>query len=295
MLDLFSWIVSIRSDTLTSFFKVFPFFASDSFYILVIAVGYWRQPRNRLFWDLGFLVPFSTLLNCVLKNLFSIPRPDHAFHLVPVHDPFGFPSGDIQVAVVFWGMICLARRSFGLSFAALCLVATMMFSRLYLGVHSPYDVIVGFFLGGLTLLVYYNHFQSFVSKWLSGQTRSYWIIIFWGALVYFLISRFQSTPPMVVMALGALIGYGLSLQWREVSEPLNTAIGKRMNLFLILLSLGILGGVSFIFPIPKEGSKFLLWVMGLTKYAFLVVLIYILMPRLQRCLRTQLATSKDPS
>ncbi|MFK7973611.1 MAG: hypothetical protein AB8B66_01925 [Rickettsiaceae bacterium] len=68
MMD-YSWVVEIRTDFLTTIFKFFPFFASDYFYITVIALGYWLSPSTLLFRSLGFLIPFSTLINCLLKNL----------------------------------------------------------------------------------------------------------------------------------------------------------------------------------------------------------------------------------
>ncbi len=40
------WILNFRSEMLTSWFKIFPFFASDYFYITIIAIAYWLNPRR---------------------------------------------------------------------------------------------------------------------------------------------------------------------------------------------------------------------------------------------------------
>ncbi|AFB31573.1 phosphatase, PAP2 family protein [Rickettsia massiliae str. AZT80] len=69
------WILNFRSEMLTNWFKIFSFFASDYFYITIIAIAYWLNPRKRLFLDLGWLISFATLLNVIIKKAFSIPRP----------------------------------------------------------------------------------------------------------------------------------------------------------------------------------------------------------------------------
>lgn len=100
------WILNFRHETLTNWFKIFPFFVSDYFFITIIALAYWLNPQKRLFLDLGWLVSFSTLLNVNLKKLFAIPRPNSTLHMLPINDnSFGFPSGDVQVATVFYDNI----------------------------------------------------------------------------------------------------------------------------------------------------------------------------------------------
>lgn len=65
-----AWLLEWEADFLTTFFKLFPYLVSDYFFIAVIALGFWLNPASRLFQSLGFLVPFSALLNCILKDLF---------------------------------------------------------------------------------------------------------------------------------------------------------------------------------------------------------------------------------
>ncbi|MCX4079939.1 phosphatase PAP2 family protein [Rickettsia rhipicephali] len=139
------WILNFRSEMLTSWFKIFPFFASDYFYITIIAIAYWLNPRKRLFWDLGWLISFATLLNVIIKKAFSIPRPPSILHMLPINDgAFGFPSGDVQVATIFFMIIFLSFNSKTLkiiSITMIIMIINIMLSRLYLGVHSIYDVI----------------------------------------------------------------------------------------------------------------------------------------------------------
>ena len=106
MMTLQDTIISFRNPELTFLFKIFPFFASEPFYIGVIALGYWLALNASVFWRLGFLIPFSTVVNGILKNVFLLERPDTSLHLVHVIDKsLGFPSGDVHVATVLWELL----------------------------------------------------------------------------------------------------------------------------------------------------------------------------------------------
>ncbi len=95
----------------------------------------------------------SVFLNTTLKTWISQPRP---FQLDPRiisrgEDGYGLPSGHAQFVVVFWGVVAnwVARPWFWL--LSVVLMAAIGFSRIYLGVHFPSDVIVGWALGAVTL------------------------------------------------------------------------------------------------------------------------------------------------
>ena len=74
---------------------------------------------------------------------------------------FSFPSGHATIAVACYGFIAYFlirqtgtwRSRFNLSFAAIMLIAAIGFSRLYLGVHFLSDVLGGYLLGLLWLII----------------------------------------------------------------------------------------------------------------------------------------------
>ena len=89
--------------------------------------------------------------NVALKHLVGRTRPwlvvEGLIHLVAEHDPNSFPSGHTCAAfasAVAW-LGTLPKR--WMKVTALVLAVLMGFSRLYVGVHFPSDVVVGALVG----------------------------------------------------------------------------------------------------------------------------------------------------
>ena len=98
----------------------------------------------------------GALLNSTLKSIIERPRPDIVTHLVEVNSA-SFPSGHaMNSAVVFLTLgAVLSRihtqrrvRSYILA-VAISLTVTIGFSRVYLGVHWPSDVLAGWMVGAV--------------------------------------------------------------------------------------------------------------------------------------------------
>ncbi len=156
-----SWVLPLRSEGLTVFFKAFRMLAHEWFYLMAIAVGYWCWKRET-FRDLGVMICVTTLFNIFLKNMFQYPRPEIEY-LVPITG-YTFPSGDAQVASMMWIFLaCVVRRKWfwGLSIGV---ILGIMASRVYLGVHYPRDVITGVAIGGAMVWGYYKLKRSSIGE-----------------------------------------------------------------------------------------------------------------------------------
>lgn len=276
-----TWIIPFRNEYLTAFFKFFPFLASNYFYITVIAMGYWLGIKRMLFIHLAFLVPFSTLINSILKASFKIPRPPEYLHLIPVDNSFGFPSGDAQVATVFWGYIFFTFRKNPLHYVCLVPIILIAISRVYLGVHSIYDVLFGVIFGLLIIVIWnIQYIKNFYKNWYNNKVLSFWLLLCTMVAIYSLITPHIIWPKVVPIVIGALIGYGLSLKQIGkdlVVSPQNYNIKR---LIISLLSLSILISLVIMTPIPMAHS-IITHLAFIIKYAFIIIAIFVLVPKVQ--------------
>lgn len=98
-------------------------------------------------------VPGGMLVNLALKGLFQRPRPE--LHSMVYAHGYSFPSGHTVAAtlVVGWLICALLRQTQSLSWraagvtAGVAVVIAVAFSRVYLGVHYPTDVLAAVLSG----------------------------------------------------------------------------------------------------------------------------------------------------
>lgn len=119
--------------------------------LLLSGLLLWRQRRSETM-ALAIAALGAVLLNTLLKNLFARDRPELWQRTVDVQF-YSFPSGHAMVSLVVFGMIgyLLAHqfrrwRSWIAGLTVL-LIGAIGFSRLYLGVHWPTDVLAGYTAG----------------------------------------------------------------------------------------------------------------------------------------------------
>ena len=96
------------------------------------------------------------LLNQLMKLFFAKPRPELWTRLI-TETSFSFPSGHAVGSMVVYGFIAyilakeMQQYQHIVYTAAFLLIIAIGFSRLYLGVHYPTDIIAGYGIGFLWL------------------------------------------------------------------------------------------------------------------------------------------------
>ena len=150
-------IVDTRVAWLTVGMKITSWLGSNAVLIpVVVALGVLLLVRRKTYRPLALLALALAGADAsyeLAKHLVDRPRPPVALHLVAVRSS-SFPSSHATAAFAVWGVIALvlAREWRGVGRWALWVVAvliasTVAFSRLYLGVHWPTDVVAGAALG----------------------------------------------------------------------------------------------------------------------------------------------------
>lgn len=155
-IQILQFLQEIRNPFLTSIMEAITFMAESLFIVLVIALLYWCVDKKRSI-KLGWIVLFSSVINGVVKNIVKMPRPFERGVVTPIRvetaTSYSFPSGHTQIATSFWGGAMCILRSSGVTILGTVLILFTAFTRLYLGVHWPMDVIGGIILGILCVLI----------------------------------------------------------------------------------------------------------------------------------------------
>lgn len=159
-------ILNLRSEPVTAIMKVIT--NLSSVYVLIaITIGILLFVKNK---KVGLCVAsnliITTLLNQLLKYIIQRPRPD-GYRLI-AESGYSFPSGHSMVSMAFYGLIIYLiwkmvknKKIKYISCGILGLLIPMIgFSRIYLGVHYASDVIGGFAISIVYLLLFTNIARS---------------------------------------------------------------------------------------------------------------------------------------
>lgn len=151
-----NFVFAHRTEALTSFFQGVTH-TGDWPVITALCIFLLLFPGTRKTYGLPLTCTAigGTVLYKILKYIFQRPRPDQVFHLIS-QGGFSFPSGhSLTIMLVYGVLILLLRRDFltknkavtnGLTAAISCYIFLIGFSRIYVGVHYPTDVLGGWLL-----------------------------------------------------------------------------------------------------------------------------------------------------
>ncbi len=127
--------------------------------VVVFSLG-WLWWRQRHLEDKVFAIAClgALILNQGLKLCFAKLRPQLWTHLI-AESSFSFPSGHALGSLVLYGFLAYVlaiqspKSAHWLYSVAAAIIAAIGASRLYLGVHWPTDVLAGYAVGFLWLMV----------------------------------------------------------------------------------------------------------------------------------------------
>ncbi len=167
--NLVLWVQEcIRSPFLSAFFIPFTTIGNAGILFIVIGALMLLFKKTRLSGAILLTsLTISFILNdLIIKNIVQRPRPYDTFSqiipLVPPPGKYSFPSG--HTAAAFSSMITLFFTQKKYAITGLIIALLMGFSRIYVGVHYPTDVLFGAILGTTVAVVTAIIFKKIMHK-----------------------------------------------------------------------------------------------------------------------------------
>lgn len=256
------FLEGLRTPILTAIMSFFTLFGEETVFIVLAMLLFWCVDKYEGYYMLtvGFL---GTQINNFLKVNFRIDRPwvrDPQFHAVESAIPgaggYSFPSGHTQSAVGAFGAVARWEKNKVIRIICIALCIIVPFSRMYLGVHTPADVLTSIGIAlvmifGLcpvfrkiktspnamrilmAILLAWSAFQLLfmelyafpeaadAERIMSGVKNTYKMLgAIAGLWVVFELDmcfiRFETKAPLWAQAVKLLVGLGLSLAVKEL-------------------------------------------------------------------------------
>ncbi len=186
-MDFLRLLEGIRTPVLDTFFSLVTMLGEETLFIVIGLVFFWCISKKQGYYILsvGFL---GTVLNQFLKLLFRVPRPwvkDPEFTIVESAREeatgYSFPSGHTQISVGTFGAIARWNNKKWIRILCIALCVLVPLSRMYLGVHTPQDVLVSVALGLVLVFGFYPIFKK------ASEKPKYMRILFLSMLVICLL------------------------------------------------------------------------------------------------------------
>lgn len=236
--------------------KFFTMLGSEEFFLVALPMIYWCVNASAGL-RIGTIILFTGGINDILKLSMHGPRPYWVSEQVKAfaaETTFGLPSGHAQVAVGLWGMAAAQIKRPWAWLTAIFMILMVGVSRIYLGVHFPHDVLLGWVIGALVLWAFLRWWDV-VAVWAKSKSMGQQI-----GLAF--------TLSMILIILG-MIGFGTLRGWvipagwlanaklAGVVAPSPVSLNSTISSAAVLF--GMLAGLAWINSRGGYDSKGAVW------------------------------------
>ncbi len=256
-MDFLRWLESIRTPVGDFLMSTLTHLGQEMLFIAVALVFFWCIDKKRGYFLLftGFV---GTVCNQILKMVFRVPRPwvlDPTFR--PVESAvegatgYSFPSGHTQCATNLYGGIARASRRRAVQIGGVVICLLVAFTRMYLGVHTPADVLTSLAIGTLLVLS-----------------------------LYAIIEKIYNTPKYMYIAIAGILLLNLAnllfvmcFSFPADVDPINLADAREVAWKLTFVSLALL----VVYPLDRHVIQFevkAVWWAQLLKLVLGVALVF---------------------
>ncbi|NLC43409.1 MAG: phosphatase PAP2 family protein [Clostridiales bacterium] len=237
MIEIIVFIQSFSNSFLDSFFQLVTMIGEDMFFILMVALVFWCIDKD-FGYKMGFAYLTSGVVNTVLKEMLKVPRPighpDVRSLRVETAGGYSFPSGHTQQTTVFWFSLMLKFRKQWLSILGSVIVFLVGLSRIYLGVHTPLDVV-----GGIIIALVWVIISNLLFDWSKQSGKPILLAVF---VVPMLIGLYLFPTETYYKVAGTISGFwlGYMIEFRYINYSVKGTIVRQ----IIKMVLGLAGLLS---------------------------------------------------
>ena len=148
-MDFLYTLESLRMPVLNEIMLAVTLLGEETAFLAIALIVFWCVDKKRGYFlmGVGFM---GTMLNQFMKLWFRIPRPwvlDPEFTILEAAreaaSGYSFPSGHTTLAVGTFGTLAASSKKWLAVCLNVALAVLVGFSRMYLGVHTPADVLAG--------------------------------------------------------------------------------------------------------------------------------------------------------
>ena len=232
-LEILRHIQSIANPFFDFLFQLITICGEQIVLISIISIIYWALDKK--FGEyIAYSVLTSVLLNNAIKDIFKMKRPIGEEGIRTLREQtatgYSFPSGHTQSASSFYGAMAIYLKKRVMYIIATIMIISIGFSRLYLGVHYPKDVIVGGILGVLTSLICYKLYNKVENKMLLYVIT---FVIFIPALTFAHSADF-------IKGMGTYLGFIIGIYIEKKYVNFSIEVNKGNKIIRVLLGVVIL-------------------------------------------------------
>lgn len=147
-MEFLEFLEGIRIPFVTDIMLAITYLGDEIAFLVAALVVFWCVDKRKgyLLLSVGF---FGTLTSQFMKLVFQVPRPWVLREGIAVEGAlegaggYSFPSGHSQSSVGTFGSIAITSKQKLVRIVCIVIAVLVPFSRMYLGVHTPADVLVG--------------------------------------------------------------------------------------------------------------------------------------------------------
>ena len=158
-MDFLYLLEKIRVPGLNEFMLLITQLGEETAFLVIALIVFWCVDKRKGYYlmAVGFA---GTIINQFLKLWFRIPRPwvlDPNFTILEqareAATGYSFPSGHTQMAVGTFGCLAATTKKKPVAIICITLAVLVAFSRMYIGVHTPADVLTSVVIACLLIVM----------------------------------------------------------------------------------------------------------------------------------------------